>query len=76
MKDLRDFYYKSLEKAKALKLEKFAGVSAYENECLILNDNIEHMRGQIEVLDKRLKQEEQEEPERERGGKRSGCKQS
>ena len=73
MEDLKEFYTESLKIAGKLRLEKFAGKPAYKVECQIFKINIDHMRTQIKVLNKRLgwlKQQEQH------GVKRSGCKQS
>ncbi|MBO9481089.1 hypothetical protein [Salinisphaera sp. G21_0] len=71
MMELRDFYLQSSEAAKVL-IIKFVGIPAYENEHLMLNRHIENMLTQIEVLNKQIYQQEQEE-NRE---KRSGCMQS
>ncbi|USE38502.1 hypothetical protein [Endozoicomonas sp. SCSIO W0465] len=72
LKDLRKFYEKSLETAKVLRFEKLSGLPALENERLSLNDNIDQMRTRINVLNQRLKQEQ----EQENVAKRSGCTQS
>lgn len=72
MSDLRDFYRNSLETAKELRFEKFAGIPAYNKEVLILNNHIETIRMHIETLDKQIHRHKQEE-HRE---KRSVCMQS
>ncbi len=71
--DLRDFYLKSLETAKELKLEKFAGIPAYNKECLILNNHIDTIRMHLEALNKQLQQLHQEQRNE---AKRSDCMQS
>ncbi|USE38531.1 hypothetical protein [Endozoicomonas sp. SCSIO W0465] len=76
IKDLRDFYIKSLRTAKALKLEKFAGIPAYEKEHQILNYNIDYMIAQIEVLNKLIDRQHLEESDQQHRGERPGCKQS
>ena len=72
MEDLREFYTESLKIAGKLRLEKFAGKPAYKVECQIFKINIDHMRTQIKVLNKRLGWLKQQ----QHGVKRSGCKQS
>lgn len=73
--DLKIVYEDLLKKAKDLRLEKFVGKPAYNNESQILNNTTDHIRTRLEFLEKRiseLKQKDQESHE----VKRSGCKQS
>ena len=62
MLDLKIFYEYSLKKAGDLRLEKFVGKPAYDNENQILRMNIDHIRTALRAREERiskLKQEDQ-----------------
>ncbi len=67
IQDLKEFYEKSLERAKALR-EKMAGKPDYDKEHQILVHNMDHLRTQIKDMENRLKKAQEEKP--------SGCRQS
>ena len=74
MLDLKIFYEYSLKKAGDLRLEKFVGKPAYDNENQILRRNIDHIRTALRALEEqvsKLKHEDQE-----LRGVVSRCKQS
>ena len=75
MQDLKEFYENSLKAAKALR-DKIEGKPDYDNERQSLIHRMDHMRMQIEVLEKLIIRLKQEDPTQEQGGKRSNCMQS
>ena len=76
MQDLKEFYENSLEAAKALRFEKIAGKPDYDKERQSLVNNIDHLRTQIQVLEKVINRLNQGDSTQEQEEKRSGCKQS
>ena len=75
MLDLKIFYEYSLKKAGDLRLEKFVGKPAYDNENQILTRNMDHIRTALKVLEERISKLKQEDQEL-RGVNVSMCKQS
>ena len=75
MRDLKEFYEDSLKKARSLRLEKFVGKPAYDNEKEILTTNIDHIRTVLRALEEAINKLMQDDQET-RKEKQSGCKQS
>ncbi len=76
IQDLKEFYENSLERAKVLRFKIPPNKPGYDKERQSLVHNMDHLRTQIQVMEKLINRVNQEDSIQEQGGKRSGCMQS